>query len=233
MGLGETRRRVRQLLKHGEHLPESLSAAILSEGSAAVAPLVALLQDKSLHGPVHAARLLLQLGAPEALEPLVSRLLRSEPGQLLHDTLLEGLARRGADVVPVTLKVLASTRDADARLGPLALLSRCGAKDERIYALLLEQLQRSPARGAMNLACYGDPRALEPLRRALDAQEVDEEVDDLFVTQAVIELEDAIHRLGGTLEEAQREKAGRAWRSLQRTGRLLRRILGALRSRRS
>ncbi|HYO53342.1 SEC-C metal-binding domain-containing protein, partial [Archangium sp.] len=180
------------------------------------------------YGPVHAARLLVQLKAPEAIVPMVQTLMRTEPGAVLYDTLLYALEEFGPAVAPAGLEALASARNADERFGLLSALSNCGAKDERIYAALLAQLQDDTVQAAMSLASYGDPRAIEPLTRALEAQEVDEDVEDLFANQIVIELRHSIEKLGGTLDAAQLEKVARAQRSRYRLSVMFQHLLDML-----
>ncbi|OJH36102.1 hypothetical protein BON30_35935 [Cystobacter ferrugineus] len=67
-------------------------------------------------------------------------------------------------------------------------------------------LAEEPFLGAVNLSAYGDARALEPLSRALDAYELEDDVADVFAQQTVLELGFAIRELGGTLTEPQQEK---------------------------
>jgi HEAT repeat protein len=228
MAEGDTRALVRRMLEHAEELPESLHSDILARGPEAVEPLVELLLDGEGHAPMYAVQLLTQLKAPEALAPMVRRLMHTEPGEVLYDTLLYALKELGPAVAPAALEALASARTADERFGLLCVLSRCGVRDERIYAALLEQLQEDSVAAAMNLALYGDSRAIEPLTRALAAHEVDEEAEDLFANQTIIELQLAIEKLGGTLDAAQLEKAARARRSRHRLSSLFQAVLDTL-----
>lgn len=234
MGDGDARALVRRMLEHTETLPASLRADIVARGAEAVAPLVELLLDEPLadttapgegYAPIHAVRLLTHLKASEAIAPMVRRLMRTEPGEVLYDTLLYGLEEFGPAVAPAALEALASARTVDERFGLLSVLAHCGVRDERIYAAFLEQLQEDSTAAAMNLALYGDPRAIEPLTRALAAQEVDEHTEDLFANQTLIELQHAIEALGGTLDAAQLEKTARARHSRQRLSTLLQRMV--------
>ncbi|WP_052519105.1 SEC-C metal-binding domain-containing protein [Archangium violaceum] len=234
MGDGDTRPLVRQLLEHTETLPESLQAHILARGAEAVEPLVELLLDEPLSyvtapgegcTPIHAVRLLARLKTPEAISAMVRRLMRCEPGEVLYDALLYALEELGSAVAPAALEALARARTADERLGLLSVLSRCGVQDERIYAALLVQLQEDPSAGAINLSVYGDPRAIEPLSRVLAAHEVDDDSEDLFANQNIIELQHAIEELGGTLDAAQLDKVDRARSSRQRLSELFRSML--------
>lgn len=237
MARGDARARVRRLLEYAEALPEPVSADILSLGAAAVEPLVELLRDEPLADvmapgegfpPVHAARLLARLRAPAAVLPLVRRLMQTEPGELLYDTLLYALEEFGPEAAPEALGALALARDEDERLGLLCVLARCGHRDERILAALLEQLQVDVAQGAMNLGRYGDARALPALVRQLEDYPVEEDDDDLFANQTAIELATAIERLGGRLDAAQSEKVERARRSRQRLSQLFQRVVDEL-----
>lgn len=235
MGNGDdTRALVRRILEHTETLPESLRADILARGAEAVAPLMELLLDEPLshvtapgegYAPIHAVRLLTRLKASEAIAPMVRRLMHSEPGEVLYDTLLFALEEFGPAVAPAALEALDSAHTADERFGLLSVLARSGVRDERIYAAFLQQLQEDTAAAAMNLAIYGDPRAIEPLSRALTAQELDEDTEDLFANQTLIELQHAIEELGGTLDAAQLEKTARARQSRQRLSWLLQRMV--------
>ncbi len=237
MGDADTRELVRQILDHEAVLPSRLRSDILERGAEAVEPLLDILRDESLadtaapgggYAPIHAAELLVRLGASAAVVPMVRRLMRTDPGEVLHDTLLRAAEELGPAVAPAALEALAEARNPDERFGLLSVLSHCGVKDERIYSALLEQLQEDPIQGALNLARYGDPRALEPLKRALDACPVDEDTVDLFADQAVVELKIAIEKLGGTLDAAQGEKVERARRTLHWLARLFQWILDTL-----
>jgi SEC-C motif-containing protein/PBS lyase HEAT-like repeat-containing protein len=234
MGDGDTRALVRQLLEHTETLPESLQVHILARGAEAVEPLVEVLLDEPLAyvtapgegcAPIYAVRLLAQLKAPEAISAMARRLMHSEPGELLYDALLYALEELGPAVAPAALEALASARTADERFGLLSALSRCGVQDERIYSALLAQLEEDPIAAAMNLSRYGDPRAIEPLKRILSAHEVDEDTEDLFANQNIIELQHALEELGGTLDAAQLDKVARALRSRRRLSELFERII--------
>jgi HEAT repeat protein len=220
---------VRGLLEYSEEeLSAELRSDILARGAKAVPPLLELLHDSRELVPVHAVELLAQLKAPEVLAPLVERLRHTEPGEMLHDALLFGLEEWGPEVAPVALAELARARNTEERLGLLAVLARSGTQDERVLPVLLAQLQEAPVQGALNLARYGDPRAIEPLKRALEEYPLDQDGDDLFANQAIVEMDLAIEDLGGRLEPALRAKAERARKSLLRLGLLFRTLLDNL-----
>jgi hypothetical protein len=90
-----------------------------------------------------------------------------------------------------------------------SVLASTGVKDDRVLAILVEQLTKEPVVGAGNLAQYGDPRAIPHLSRALDDYEMSDS-DHPFANQAVIELHAAIEGLGGELSETQQEKLRQA-----------------------
>jgi hypothetical protein len=237
MADADPRALVRQMLEHTETLPASLRSDILARGPEVVEPLVEVLLDESLalitapgegYAPIHAVELLAQLKAPEAIAPMVRRLMHTEPGDLLYDSLLYALEAFGPSVAPAALEALASARDERERFGLLCALSHSGARDERIYAALLAQLQEDTIVAAMNLSTYGDARAIEPLTREFDAYPVNEDEEDLFANQAVIELQDAIEQLGGTLDAAQLEKVAQARRSRHRLSSLFQGVLDTL-----
>jgi hypothetical protein len=178
-------------------------------GEGNVASLLRVLEDgaeREDEEALRAARRLLDLRAPEARPALVDWLARSEPGSSLYEMLAEELPSWGEDLVPALLEVLARVRSPKERFGPLDVLSRCGARDERIHAVLLEWLQEDPFEGAMMLRAYGDPRAVGPLVAALGAYELEDDVADVFAQQTVLELERAILGLGGVLDEPLRLK---------------------------
>ena len=85
------------------------------------------------------------------------------------------------------------------------VMSRWGLHDERIYATLLDTLQRTPELGANYLVDYGEARALEVLAQTFDALPI-QEGDNPLANHVFIELRCAIEDLGGQLTEAQQQK---------------------------
>ncbi len=227
----DTQTLVGSLLEYEETIPPSLRSDILARGSEAVGPLIALLADPKLDdrdargagfAPMHAVSLLAELRAPEALQPMLEALSRTEPGFLLYESLLAGLVLLGPQVAPPALELLSRTEDPEYRERLLSVLARSGVGDERIFEALCEQLRKGDVvLAAMNLADHGDPRAIEPLKQALDAYVMEPE-DVPFSNQTVIELASVIEMLGGSLEPAQREKYDKVmmqrarWRSERR-----------------
>ena len=180
------------------------------------------------YAPIHAVNLLVALGPPEAIVPMVQALRLSEPGEVLCDALLFGLVEFGPVVAPVALEALAHARSEDERFLLLSLLARCGARDERISAALNAQLREDPIAGVLNLACYGDESTLASLVRTFEEYQVDESMLDLFAHQTLLELEGAIEELGGSLNPEQRAKVERARHSRQTLSGMVYRMLETL-----
>jgi len=61
------------------------------------------------YAPIHAARLLGELCATLAVEPMIKRLLETSFDDVLHNTLLFALPRLGASVVEPALRAHAET----------------------------------------------------------------------------------------------------------------------------
>ena len=211
-------RLLRELVLHdGPLLPPRSVARILALGPAAVAPLIALMVDSRLRAPdspaagwapVHAAKLLGQLGAAAAVEPLLDILATTAQLSPLRQAVQEALAPLGSLLVTPILDRL-PTAVGGYRRELWFLLANAGVRDARIFAQLLGALAESPEDGAMYLAEYGDKAALPELSRALDACRLDPEghaPDD----HTVFELREAIHELGGELTPAQQAKYERA-----------------------
>ena len=74
--------------------------------------------------------------------------------------------------------------------------------DERIYAALLDTLQRTPELGANYLVDYGDTRALAVLAQTFEALPI-RAGDNPLANRVFIELRCAIEDLGGHLTAAQ------------------------------
>jgi hypothetical protein len=212
---------VRLLIEAGTRLPPRLRERILAFGPEVVPPLIALAEDEKLanedapgegFAPVHAVELLGELGAAEAAGPMLRVLAEDDAGTYLHDQALGSLPKLGAAVVEPALAAHAAASDPLVRVSYRGVLAKLGVRDERIYELLVEALQRDLMDGitAMHLADYGDPRALAVLSRALDLYEFSDR-ENMLANHAIIELEAAIRRLGGELTSQQQEKVQRIW----------------------
>lgn len=211
---------VRELLiQCGEHLPERDRQKVLALGSAGVPVLVDILEDEDLAmtdgpgqgwAPIHAARLLRALKAGEAA-PDMARVLGTLTSDLiLFSELIPALAAAGPAAAPAILQAL-DLGEAEEETGLLEALARCGVRSEAIFARLLDRFREDPELGAIFFAEYGDPRALPLLYEAFDAHDITSE-DGFFANQVLLELEDAIRELGGTLSPAQARKLDEALR---------------------
>jgi hypothetical protein len=102
----------------------------------------------------------------------------------------------------------ASPRDAfrDRLAG---VMSQWGLHDARIYAALLDTLQRTPDLGANYLVDYGDTRALEVLSQTFEVLPI-QAGDNPLANHVFIELRCAIEDLGGHLTAAQQHKFAQA-----------------------
>lgn len=211
-----------QLLSKAEELrlPADARRGVLALGTNAVGPLLAIVLDDDLSmrdapgggwAPGHAARLLGELKAVEAVEPLLRRLAETGPEDWLRDSLTVALSAMGPGAVEATLRAHDATADDELRDHHCEILADLGARDERIFERLLQQLRRRPGFGATTVAKYGDPRAVPALLEAFDRFEVSEK-PSLFVNQDLIDLEDAIVHLGGALSQDQAAKLAGAMR---------------------
>jgi hypothetical protein len=203
---------VRDLRAQEGALPEAFRQQFLAAGAVVVPALIALLeaaladdQAEPEGAPFHAVDLLGTLGDARAV-PILLRC-------LAHDDLFDGLAPAAAAALrtlgPAALEgclaAYAMTMDEAFRDRLAGVMSRCGVHDERIYACLVETLQRTPELGANYLAEYGEARALDVLAHAFDTLPLrDEEIP--LANHVFIELRAAIEELGGQLTAAQHQK---------------------------
>lgn len=229
----EPRAIVRRLIDAGEGLPDSVRRDIVDLGDVAVSPLLEILEDASLamenaqgggEAPAHAARLLGELRAARAVEPMLVVLARTDPLDLLHDQLIESLPAIGASVVEPALCAYAANEDHDFRVSIASVLARTGVRDDRIFTVLLEVLKAEPSHGAGDLAEYGDERAVPHLSRAFDDHGIVES-DSPLANQDLVELRAAIEELGGSLTPAQDGKYARALEPAERWRRQMRAAL--------
>jgi SEC-C motif len=196
-------------------MPEALHAQCLAAGTAIVPGLLAVLEDTRKDEPTapsgppwHAVALLGRLGDARAVPVLLRCLERCDTVDPLEEQITEALLQLGPPALEGCLEAYATTDDA-TRDSLACVLSRWGTHDERIYAVLLETLERSPVLGANCLVDYGDPRALGALSRCFDALPICDEGSP-FSNHVFVELRGAIEDLGGTLTAAQVAKAARA-----------------------
>jgi len=205
----------RILLTEGQrYLPPEERHRILALGPQAVPPLLAVLADESLeledspgegYARERAATLLGELGATEAIAPMLEVLRNTDGLTVTHAAVAEAIPRLGPAVLEPVLVAFAGTTDPELRLSLAGALSRLGQRDLRILAALVEHLQEDPVHAAACLADYGDPAALPTLHAALSAEPVDP-APSLLGNQEIVELCTAIEDLGGTLAPAEEAK---------------------------
>ena len=192
----------------GQKLPDDLKAAILALGPAVVPSLIEILEDEDLAAEdspsggwpaIHAARLLGELKAEEAIEPFL-RLLREgevdEDSWLINDAEIN-LPKLGPAILEPVLAAFDEAVYAED-LGPLAYaLANCGAKDDRIYEALVEFFHENEFLGALRFADYGDDRALPLIRRAIETFVPDP--GSPLGARDLVDYVDSYERLAGTL----------------------------------
>jgi hypothetical protein len=193
-------------------LPEALRQQCLAAGAAVVPALIALLEAGLVDDQAepegalfHAVDLLGALGDARAV-PILLQCLE-------HDDLFDGLAppaaaalrTLGLAALESCLAAYATTPNAAFRNRLAGVLSRCGVHDERLYACLVETLQRTPELGANYLAEYGEAQALDVLTHTFDTLPLRNEESPL-ANHVFIELRAAIEDLGGHLTAAQHQK---------------------------
>jgi len=205
---------VARLVNAGERLPGSAAEALLRCGREVVPMLVEVLEDRALaqrdapgggYAPIHAARVLRDLEASEAIEPMLRVLARCDAMDLLYSALVEALGSFGSPVLEPALAVHAAGESEDQRSAIADVLSRLSVRDRRVLAVLLRMLEDDVVLGAGLLAEYGDPAALPHLGAALDRCELDVR-GGLLANQDIVELVAAIEELGGALSEDQKRR---------------------------
>jgi hypothetical protein len=208
---------VKDLLLEGRPtLSPSRQARILAAGAAAVPALVEVLTRRELcwkdapgegYAPLHAARLLGEMRAPEAAAPMLRMLGITSWDEEIHHTLLALLPHLGEAVVDPALDVLEASEHPNLRRSVLAILSELGIDDDRVRGAFTSLLDDEAELAARYLADHGEASVIPLLRRAFDRQPTS---NDGWVIRALIELRAAIEHLGGALTPQQLERFERA-----------------------
>jgi SEC-C motif len=211
---------LQELLHHlrgseGE-LPAAIRNPLLAAGATVVPALITLVESALADeqtdlgwAPLHAVELLGALGDARAVPVLLRCLDQEDELDLLVQQAAAALHRLGALALDRCLGAYATTPRDAFRDRLAGVMSRWGLHDERIYAALLETLQRTPELGANYLVEYGDVRALDVLAQTFDALPI-REGDNPLANHVFIELRCAIEDLGGQLTEAQQQKLTQA-----------------------
>ena len=212
---------VHLLIDAGKDLPPRLRARILSFGPEVIPPLIELMQDEELSldtapgegwGPIHAADLLGELHAEAAIQPMLRLLMGTDWDTYIHDRVLGALPKLGPAVLGPVLAARAATTDHELHVSLDGIMAALGVRDERIYNLLIEDLERDLEMGITpyHLAQYGDPRALPHLLAVLDRYE--SQGEGPLASFGLGDLVEAIERLGGQLTPEQQKKTDRILR---------------------
>lgn len=166
--------------------------------------------------PIHAVNLLAEIGAEEAIAPMLRLLALTAFPDIVHDRLILGLGRMGRSVLEPALVAYAGNQDPDFRYSLCGVLAELGVRDDRVFEILLDQLDEDIGAGAMYFAAYGDPAAMPYLSEVLDEVPV---TDDPTENHVIIELVAAIEGLGGGLTEGQWRKHAKAVQVARRSRR--------------
>jgi len=184
----------------------------LAAGAAVIPALIALLeaaladdQEEPAGALCHAVDLLGALGEAPAV-PILLRCLE-------YDALGAGLALQAATALrtlgPAALQggvaAYAMPTHAACRERLAGVMSRCGVPDERIYACLVETLQRTPELGANALVESGEARALDVRAHVFATLPLRDQAPPL-ATQVFSELRAALEDWGGQFTAAQHRK---------------------------
>ena len=142
---------IRRLLTQGRPtLVSAVRERILSAGTEAIPILIEVLLDEALamedgpgkgYAPIHATRLLGDLGATAAIEPLLTRMVDTAWDETLHDAIIQALPKIGASIIEPALRLLAETDDPEVRHSVRAVLSDVGVRDDRIRGALVAELE--------------------------------------------------------------------------------------------
>ena len=203
---------LRHLCGYEGGLPEAIRRPLVAAGATGVPALIALVEDALADdqtdlgwAPLHAVDLLGTIGDARAIPVLLRCLDREDELDLLVQQAAAALRALGALALDRCLLAYATSHRDTFRDRLAGVMSRWGLHDERLYAVLLDTLQRTPELGANYLVEYGDARTLDVLAQTFDALPI-REGDNPLANHVFIELRCAIEDLGGHLTAAQQHK---------------------------
>jgi hypothetical protein len=207
---------VQHLRGYEGRLPEAVRRPLVAAGAPIIPALIALVEDALADdqtdwgwAPLHAVDLLGALGDARAVPVLLRCLDLEDELDLRVEQAEAALRALNACALEGCVAAYAAAPRDTLRDRLAGVMSRWGLHDERIYAALLDTLQRTPELGANYLVEYGDARALEVLAQTFDALPI-WEGDNPLANHVFIELRCAIEDLGGHLTEAQQHKFAQA-----------------------
>src|SRR5258708_18552512 len=143
-----------RLKRAGEHLGQDLRRRILALGPSAIPPLIAILRANEGWAAVHAVELLVDLGATDAILPMLEMLELTEFDELVHDRIGQHLPRLGAPVLEPAIAKYEALDDPDARDSIGWVLSDLGVRDPRVFEILCDAFNEEPVLGAMQFGSY-------------------------------------------------------------------------------
>jgi len=197
-------------------LPEAMRRPLLAAGATVVPALITLVEEALADDhtnlgwvQLHAIDLLGAIGDARAVPMLLRCLDQEDELGLLVQQAAAALRALGTLALDSCFVAYATTPRDALRDRLAGVMSQWGIHDERIYAVLLDTLQRTPELGANDLVEYGDARALDVLAQIFDALPL-REGDNPLANHVFIELRCAIEALGGHLTEAQLHKCEQA-----------------------
>ncbi len=184
----------------GERLDQTARADITSAGATFVPALLEILRDEELAkegsrgdgwAPIHAAVLLAEGGALEAIGPMLQVFVETSPDELLHETIVGVLPYLGAAILEPVLVVHDEAEDDEVKDECCEMLARCEAQDLRIRARLFAAYERAPELFTPLLGTYGDRAGAALARRTFDRYAKTTTEDGFIVLrQALDALED-------------------------------------------
>jgi hypothetical protein len=200
-------------------LPNAVRDSVLASGHARIAELLDILADENQWGPdedaegcasIHAATLLGELKAIDAIEPMLDVLGEVEIDGQLAMAAVDALSGMGRVVVDPVLRRNRESENFEVHFGYAEILARAGVQDERVFDLLCRELESDVAFGAALLGMYGDSNALDRLLHALDSVRLQPGKDEALRAIDIMEVCTAVEKLGGSLTAEQVEKRASA-----------------------
>ena len=185
---------VQHLRGYEGQLPETMRQPLVAAGATILPALITLVEDALADdqrdlgwAPLHALDPLGALGDARAL-PVLLRCLDLEDELDLRVEQAEGALRAlGARALEGCVAAYAASPHDAFRDRLAGVMSQWGLHDERLYAALLDTLQRTPELGANYLVDYGDPRALAVLAQTFDTLPI-REGDNLLANRVSLNL---------------------------------------------
>ena len=166
---------VRYLRGYKGRLPEAVRRPLVAAGASILPALIALVEDALADdqtewgwAPLHAIDLLGTLGDARTLPVLLRCLDLEDELDLRVEQAEAALRALGAHALEGCVAAYAASPQDAFRDRLAGVMSQWGLHDERIYAALLDTLQRTPELGANYLVDYGDTRALAVLAQTFD-----------------------------------------------------------------